>query len=210
MATNTFLDEGYVKYNCHWKETDCIDKASVKTLNKWRNKLYDLKLIGYYSQHKVGYGNISERYNQSKQFIISGTQTGNLKFLDVAHYSLVTSYDIDKNALFCEGQIKASSESLTHAIIYDLSQRYNAVIHIHNRKLWEKLKNKIPTTNKNVPYGTPEMANEIFRLYHNSNLSKEKILIMGGHEEGLVSFGENLDEAGEIILKLVETNSIKK
>ena len=172
--------------------------------DRWRDKLYDLKLIGYYPQHKVGYGNISERYNQSKQFIISGTQTGNLTTLNTAHYSLVTYYDINKNALFYEGQIKASSESLTHAVVYDLSQQYNAVIHIHNRLLWEKLQGKVPMSNKNVPYGTPEMANEIFRLHYSSNLPDEKLLVMGGHEEGLISFGESLDEAGGIILKLVE------
>lgn len=198
--TNTFLDEGYVKYNCHWKETDCINNESIKTLNKWREKLYDLKLIGYYSKHKVGYGNISVRYKQTAQFIISGTQTGHLKNLNENHYSLVTYYNIDKNTLFCEGQAKASSESLTHAVIYDLSKKFNAVIHIHNLTLWNKLKDKVPTSNQNVPYGTPEMANEIFRLYHNSNLSNKKLLVMGGHEEGLISFGESLDEAGEIIL----------
>jgi len=201
--TNNFLDEGYIKYDCHWKNTNCITNESIKALNKWRDKLYDLELIGYYPQHKVGYGNISARHNRTKQFIISGTQTGNLNSLNKSHYSLVTFYDIDKNVLFCEGLTKASSEALTHAIIYDLSEMYNAVIHVHNKPLWEKLKDKMPTSNKNVAYGTPEMANEVFRLYHHSNLPTEKLLIMAGHEDGIISFGESLDEAGEIILSLI-------
>jgi len=31
----------------------------------------------------------------------------------------------------------------------------------------------------------------------------EKIIIMGGHKEGLITFGRDLDEAGEVLLKYV-------
>jgi len=66
--------------------------------------------------------------------------------------------------------------------------------------LWNKLINKIPTSSPDVEYGTPEMAFEIHRLFKETDLSAKQILVMGGHEEGIISFGENLDEAGDIII----------
>ena len=66
--------------------------------------------------------------------------------------------------------------------------------------MWEKYVDKLQTTNKEVPYGTSDMANEIKRLFRESDVNYEKILVMGGHKEGVVSFGETLEEAGNILL----------
>ena len=44
------------------------------------------------------------------------------------------------------------------------------------------------------------MANEIKRLFDQTALSKEKILVMGGHREGIISFGKDLAEAGNILI----------
>jgi L-ribulose-5-phosphate 4-epimerase len=38
---------------------------------------------------------------------------------------------IRKNSLTCQGQVKASSKSLTHAAIYAANPRVKAVIHVH-------------------------------------------------------------------------------
>jgi len=203
MSKDLFLDEGYIKYNCHWeKTTTAINYKDLNELNKWRNMMYDLKLIGYYEKYKVGYGNISVRYENPEQILISGTQTGHLQSLDPEHYALVTKFDIDKNELHCTGPIKASSEALTHAVIYQLDSSCNAVIHIHNLELWESLMDKVPTSNPEVPYGTPEMAYEMMRLYKESDLPKRKLMAMGGHDEGIIAFGKDLKEAGDIILAL--------
>jgi hypothetical protein len=63
------------------------------------------------------------------------------------------------------------------------------------------LKNKIPTTDPEVEFGTPEMAGEIKRLMEQREVRIEKIIVMGGHKEGLITFGRDLDEAGEVLLK---------
>ena len=47
------------------------------------------------------------------------------------------------------------------------------------------------------------MAIEIKRLFGETNLKETKILVMGGHEEGVVAFGKNIDEAGKILMDLV-------
>jgi ribulose-5-phosphate 4-epimerase/fuculose-1-phosphate aldolase len=86
-------------------------------------------------------------------------------------------------------------------LIYESSPSTNAVIHIHNLALWNQLMHKVPTSDEQVPYGTPEMAKEIKRLFEEASLSIEKIMVMGGHEEGIISFGKNLEEAANVLLE---------
>ncbi|MEO6845153.1 MAG: class II aldolase/adducin family protein, partial [Ginsengibacter sp.] len=98
-----------------------------------------------------------------------------------------------------------SSESLTHAMIYKNQPAINAVFHVHHFALWKKLLNKVPTTHIDVAYGTPAMANEIVRLFKETDLASEKIFVMAGHEEGIVSFGKDVNEAGNILLAALDT-----
>jgi ribulose-5-phosphate 4-epimerase/fuculose-1-phosphate aldolase len=99
----------------------------------------------------------------------------------------------------CKGPIKASSESLTHAAIYRSDKKTNAIIHVHNLNIWTSLIDTVPTTLKHVQYGTPEMAYEIMRLFKETNF-REKIIVMAGHKSGIITFGNNLKEAGKVLL----------
>ncbi|MBE9129219.1 MULTISPECIES: class II aldolase/adducin family protein [unclassified Coleofasciculus] len=193
------IDEGYVKYQCDWIKSDPINSNEIEELNCWRNKFYHLGLIGIY-ESGIGFGNISIRAAQPGQFIISGTQTGHLFSLNEQHCTRVIDFDLDQNCLTCQGAIQASSESLTHAVIYEANPLVNAVIHVHHLELWQKLMYQVPTTAKNCRYGTPEMAKEMLRLFNADRLIEKKILVMAGHEEGIISFGKSLEEAGSILL----------
>jgi methylthioribose-1-phosphate isomerase len=190
--------EGYIKFKCIWRKSEPVSEAKLNDLNKWRIKLFSLGLIGA-CDDGIGFGNISVRDVHNK-FIITGSATGNLNTLTPEHYVLVDAYNLKENSLVCTGPIKASSESLSHAAIYESSENTNAVIHVHDLTLWKRLIDKVPTTKRNVLYGTPEMANEIKRLFKETNVSDEKIIVMAGHEEGIISFGNDLNEAGEILL----------
>ena len=192
------MDEGYIKFNCEWIKDKPLSIDKLVEINNWRDRLYAVKLIGAYN-NRIGFGNISTRLKENT-FIITGSATGNFHTLKKSHYVLVDKYDIAKNSLTCRGPIKASSESLSHAVIYECSSNTNAVIHIHNIHMWKKFIYKLPTTNKDISYGTPEMAKEIKQLFTKSNIHLEKIIVMGGHKEGIISFGKNLEEAGNIIL----------
>jgi len=193
------MDEGYIKFFCNWIEAEPISINQLHELNKWRDTLYNLGLIGAY-HNGIGFGNISKRLN-NHTFIITGSATGGLKTLNENHYVLVNEYNLWQNSLTCTGPIKASSESLSHAVVYECSKETNAVIHIHNFEMWEKLIHNVPTTREEISYGTTEMANEIKKLFIETNVKAEKIIAMAGHEEGIIAFGKTLDEAGEILLK---------
>ena len=196
------IDEGYIKFNCHWIKGKAPRLREVNEMNRVRTELHEKKLIGVY-EDGVGFGNISVRAKGKAKFIVSGTQTGQIPVLNENHYAFVLDYDLSENSLTCEGRVKASSESLTHAALYDLSPDIGAIIHIHHPDFWRKLLNRIPTTKKEVPYGTPEMALEMKRLYQESDLPEKKILVMAGHEEGILAFGSYFSEARRVLFETI-------
>ena len=189
-------DEGYIKFNLNWTEKEFnFSDQEFNLINSYRTKLFELNLIGAYP-NGIGFGNISIRTNNN-EFIISGSATGNFKKLEKKHYSLVTNFDIKNNQVTSKGLTKASSESLSHAAIYMSNKDINSVIHIHNQKMWDKYLNNLPTTNKKAEFGTPELAFEIQKKIENSN----GIIIMGGHPEGIISYGQTIEEAYNLLLK---------
>lgn len=192
------MDEGVVKYRCDWKEADPVPAEDIADLMDWRQRLHSWGLIGVY-ENGIGFGNVSVRLGNSCQFVISGTQTARLKVLGPESYCTVTEFNLEKNFLGCRGPVPASSESLTHAVLYLYTDDVGGIIHVHNPKLWQQLLFEIPTTRKEIPYGTPQMALEMFRLFEEENLADRKILAMAGHEDGIICFGRTLDEAGKVL-----------
>jgi len=190
--------EGYVKFRCERTETGPIPEDRLVGINAWRNRLYKLGLIGAY-QNGVGFGNISMRL-PSGGFVITGTATGSLASLTGGHYTEVTGYDFEANRVSCKGPIDASSETMSHAAVYESAPDANAVIHVHNLAMWKALLGKVPTTSKDAEYGTPEMAYEIKRLFAETDVRERRIFAMAGHEEGIIAFGKDLDDAGNAML----------
>jgi len=196
------IDEGYTKYECDWRRAPAVPAESVAELNDWRNRLHEQGLIGYYPEHRVGFGNVSIREGDSGVFIISGTQTGHIGTTDERHYARVIRCDIEANRVFCEGPVQASSEALTHAAIYALDPGIGAVVHVHDAKLWQALIDRVPTTSREIGYGTPAMALEFRRLCAKTEFAEQGVAVMGGHEEGIVTFGKDIEQAARRILHL--------
>lgn len=195
------IDEGYIKFELHWQHGPPPAADAVAQLNAWRRPLYDAGLIGQYRDIGIGFGNISVR-GDNGCFVISGTQTGHLDTLGPEHYTTVTAYDIAANRVCCDGPIKASSESMTHAALYELGTDINAVVHVHSAALWQKLLNVLPTTSATVSYGTPEMAEEFRRLYRETVFAANGIAVMAGHDEGIIATGGDMQQAARRILDL--------
>lgn len=191
------IDEGYIKFRLHHREAAPPSHPELASLIRWRNRLHALGLIGHYEEHGVGYGNISLRHPEG--FVISGTQTGHIAEAGAEHFTLVTGWDIPANSVHSAGPIQASSESMTHAMLYDMDPAIGGVIHIHHGGAWRALLHQVPTTDEQVPYGTPEMAGEIARLWNEGELPQGKLLVMAGHEEGIFSFGKGLQEAAAVL-----------
>ncbi len=204
------IDEGYIKYKIKWDKKQVIHFKEIEGLNKARKVIYSQNWLGYCAKQKVGYGNIScRRVLGQNQFIISGTQTGNVKELNETEYSLVLTCKINENAVHCVGLTKASSEALTHSIIYQHKEKCNAVIHIHEKQLWEYLSDRVETTPPNISYGTVEMAKAIEYILQNNDTASG-VIVMLGHEDGILAYGENLDQVISILEKHESERILKK
>ena len=196
------IDEGYTKFACDWTRGKLPAFDGMAELRRWRRVLVDAGLIGYYEEHQVGFGNISVRVDAGPSFLISGTQTGHLADVDERHFALVTEVDTARNRVHCRGPVQASSESMTHAALYQIDAHINAVVHVHSDVLWNCHLGLLPTTSQDIAYGTPDMADEFARLYNETAFRSGGVAVMGGHEAGLVSIGRNLPEATLRILDL--------
>ena len=185
------MDEGYIKYRSFWtKKFIRVDNALFRELNRWRNEFYRRNWIGMYDSG-IGFGNISMRLDE-KRFLISGSATGGVAEADIRHYALVTDFSIDENSVQSEGASEASSESLTHAALYECDTDICSVLHIHDRQIWEKYRNRIPTTDAAVSYGTHQMARAIQQCCKEIN-ARQGVMVMGGHPEGIIAFGPDFE-----------------
>ena len=172
--------------------------AGFGELNRYRRKLLDLGMIGV-DASGIGFGNLSIRNGATSHFYITGSATARIPELAPADCAKVVAYDFERNWLQCEGSTMASSESLTHAAVYESDPTARAVIHCHDMKLWAALLVKAPTTPNRVEYGTPEMADAVRRLFEATDVEKRKIFVMAAHDGGLVTFGKDLHEAFGIL-----------
>lgn len=196
------IDEGYVKYDCDWSQGPPPDTELVDELNRWRASLFAAGMIGHDRRHGVGFGNLSIRVPGDNGFAISGTQTGHIETTTAAHYALVTDVDFTRNRVRCTGPIAASSEAMTHAALYALDDAVGAVVHVHSAALWTRYLDRLPTTKREVTYGTPQMATEFDRLWRDTAFRENGVAVMAGHEHGLLSIGASLEAAAERILNL--------
>jgi ribulose-5-phosphate 4-epimerase/fuculose-1-phosphate aldolase len=197
----------YIKFRCERASRDITGFDGLAELNACRRKLLHLQLVGVDS-NGVGFGNLSVRDGGTKKFYITGSATGGIPELALADCAKVVAYDFESNWLQYEGFAIPSSESLTHAAIYESDSNVGGIIHCHDSKLWAVLLNQAPTTSKSVEYGTTEMADEIMRLFKISDLRNRKVLIMAGHEGGIVIFGKNLNEALALLMRERRVNRI--
>ena len=202
------IDDGVIKYDrSNFSHSGPLPLSEYLDLEYWRKRLYLLNLIGEYEEAHIGFGNLSLKKDYTPfhktslpQVIITGTQTGRYSDLDGSHYTRVLDYSIDELKITVMGPIEASSEALTHAMIYQSNPSINCVFHLHSSNMWEKMiDDKSDFTEKSIPYGTVEMAHATRRCV---NGKSSGAFCMHGHADGLVVYGKTLEEVGTMTLDL--------
>lgn len=199
--------EGVIKFNLDYKTGPLPKYISLSEINAWRTLLFKLQLIGQIEGRYLGYGfgNISQRLNstdtENRAFIISGTQTGGIESLSRHHYSCVLSADPLNNVISATGEIKPSSEALTHASVYQQNPLIGSVIHIHSPIIWKNTHQlNISYTSADIAYGTPAMANEVKRLLQVEQ-AQTNIFSMLGHEDGIIAYSDSMEKSANLIIK---------
>ncbi len=202
--------EGVIRFQLQFTQVPPMSFDDLREINAWRKILYLTRLIGQYPDQYggFGYGNISQRLEPfdapecQRRFVISGTQTGGLADLTEEHYATVLECHPDRNLVVAEGPVQPSSESLTHGMVYALDDSLRCVIHVHSPHIWRSAQVLgMPITHKGVAQGTPEMAEEVRCLFRDTPVRDYLIFAMGGHEDGVVSFGRTVGEAGTVLVR---------
>jgi len=190
----------YIRFSCERVADGISFFGGLAELNAYRRKLLDLHLIGVDS-NGIGFGNLSVRDGATKNFYITGSATGGIHELTLANCAKVVAYDFERNQVRYEGSAMPSSESLTHAAIYESDATAGAIVHCHCSRLWAAVLNEAPTTSKAAEYGTPEMAYDIMQLFTRTNAQTRKIVVMAGHEGGILTFGKDLEDAFAVLIR---------
>lgn len=200
--------EGVTKFDLVYAVSPALPRATLARLIAWRALLWRLGMIGQDPARYggVGFGNVSQRlapFTRARpRFAITGTQTGAEPALGARHFAVVTECDPRHNRVVAEGPIPPSSESLTHGTIYALDPAVRFVFHVHSPEIWRGAAGlRLPCTAPDVAYGTPAMAQETRRLWRADALRRHHVLVMRGHEDGVVAFGRTAEQAGRALVR---------
>lgn len=196
--------EGVIKYQLTHDDGILASTIDISKINAWRTVLYRLQLIGQLADkyHGLGFGNISQRlYPEQAPFLITATQTGHRPLLERTDFAVVNAASPAENRLHSTGPSRPSSEALTHASVYRLDRRAQAVIHVHSPVLWRRtLALQLPHTAADIAYGSVEMSAAVETLFNSGQLRSLPIFSMLGHEDGIVAFGATLNDAATTLL----------
>ncbi len=204
MNTGVHPGEGVIRFRLEHHDSPLPEWARVDELLAWFGRCRALGGIGRYPPNRyqgAAFGNISQRGPEG--FLITGTQTGGRTALTPQDIAWVRNCDIADNRVVSQGPARPSSESMTHGQLYALATGIGFVIHIHDPLLWRlSARLELPTTHPGAEYGTPAMAREVEHLMAMPATRERGVFAMGGHEDGLVIFGADAEQAGLRMLAL--------
>lgn len=164
----------------------------------WRRVMFDLGMVGHdeIRYGGLGYGNVSVRADAHGSFLVSGSQTSGIKEPKPRDFAWVESFDSEAARIVSRGQVRPSSESMTHAILYKMSPNVRCVLHAHDRMIWDVAFDLgLAITPAEIEYGTTEMVSAVQAIAR--RLGDVGVFSMAGHRDGIVAYGRNEDEAGK-------------
>lgn len=205
------MQEGVIKFDVRHR-AEALPQwahALVRELDAWRGVYLGLGLIGQDGVRYGGaaWGNLSARLppwhdGARRPFLVTGTQTGGLPGTDARHYAVVDRCDVSVGRVDSFGPVLPSSEAMTHAMMYAVAPDLRFVFHAHCREVWAATRRlELPRTPEGVDYGTRDMAWAVERLLPLKATRAAGAIVMTGHEDGVLTFGETADEAGGAMVR---------
>ena len=124
-----------------------------------------------------------------KRIVMNGSNV-NLAKLKREEILEIVDYDPIKKVVLAMGPIEPCIETPVHCIIHRAREDVNAIIQLNSEKLFKNL----PSTEKEYPPGTLELAKEILKILRTS----KSVMIKN---EGVLFVGTSLKETEELVLK---------
>lgn len=176
-----------------------LDAALLQKLNAWRRVLRQTALIGETPERYDGngFGNVSARERPGgATFVITASQTGRLATLQPEQFARITACDLERFEACAEGALPPSSETLTHAALYQAAPEVRWVLHGHSPHLFRAAHALgLPTTAADVEYGTAQMARAVAELV-SPDAQAPLVFVSLGHEDGVFACGAEADAVG--------------
>ena len=129
--------------------------------------------------------------------VLINADKSNFKNIKQEDFLEIVDYDPLKKVILLIGPKEPRIETPIHWLIHNSRAEVNAVIHINDKTMAEKLEKKLPTTEKEYPAGTLEQAKEILRILRNS-----KIVVI--KNQGVLFVGNNTKDAEDLVIKTFE------
>lgn len=174
-------------------------------LAAWRDILFRLDLIGQHPDKYEGFafGNLSTKYadhTDDDVFVITASQTSGAVQLEADHLVTIREANLSRFWVEAEGAEPPSSETLTHAMIYQADKRARCVLHIHNPAMWHhRAKLNLPETPESVSYGTQAMVSAVAELL-DQHQSRPLVFATAGHQDGIFVLGTHLRDCGGLLV----------
>lgn len=214
------MKEGVTQFSCELEHTSPSPDPELRALQEARKGLFLRDVIGCdLKRYGACYGNLSARLGPwaapagRREFLISCTQTGADPEPGAEAWVRVRRYDHAQNRVWASGPCAPSSESMTHGALYDAELSVRAVVHGHDRQTWLwLLANGAPSTPPDVAYGTPAMAERAGALVRKARRAPWRhpnVFAMGGHEDGIVAWGDSVAHATQCFLAVWEAARIR-
>ena len=178
----------------------------LQTLLAWRAVLRRLGLLGQTPGRYggLGYGNLSARDPERPgEFVITASQTGGIRDLDASGLCRILNYDLAGFRVSAAGTRPPSSESLSHAMIYQADPGVWWVFHVHSPEIWRRVAAlAIPAIGADVAYGSPAMASAVAVVLA-TNSERPLTFVTLGHEDGVFACGRTAGETGTLLVDLL-------
>ena len=136
-------------------------------------------------------GNISARHNQGFIITTSGSNLGSIERAEIVY---VRKCVIEDGTVAYMGPNLPSSETFMHSMIFQSNPTVQSVVHVHDPETMDQATKEIEATEKEVPYGTLELA----RMACNSFSKAENIIVLKNH--GYVAVGRDINEAVDLVI----------
>ncbi len=136
-------------------------------------------------------GNISIRHDGGLIITSSGSNLGSIERDEIVD---VRKCSMEDSIVEYMGPKLPSSETFMHAMIYQCSLGMNAIVHAHDPETLTQAAAELDTTEKEVPYGTLELARTACETF----LKAENVIVLKNH--GYVAIGLDLNDAVDLVI----------
>ncbi len=193
--------EGVIKFRLEHHPKAAPDAALSAPLRGWFRVLRALDLLGRDPHRYEGcaYGNLSRRL--ARGILVTCTQTSGKRALSAEDFALATHWAPLEGRLTAQGPCPPSSETLTHAMLYDQLPQARWVFHVHSPVLWRRASALgLAITDPSAEYGTPAMARAVAETLAALGHPPSGLIAMGGHQDGLLAWGPRPQRPGNLLV----------